>query len=58
MNAYEKLEIHNDPEFKEHLKNIEALEIDLFNEEKILAFAKKYDSMPKDVEYLVLKALK
>ena len=58
MNAYEKLEIHNDPEFKEHLKNIEALEIDLFNEEKILAFAKKYDSMPKDVEDLVLKALK
>ncbi len=56
MNAYEKLEIHNDPEFKEHLKNIEALEVDLFNEEKILTFAKKYDSMPEDVKVHIFKS--
>ena len=54
MNAYEKLEVHQNPEFKEHLKNIEALEVDLFNKEKILGFAKKYDIMPEDVNILVI----
>ena len=39
MNAYEKLEVHQNEEFKEHLKNIETLEADIFNKEKILAFA-------------------
>lgn len=57
MNAYEKLPIHNNPEFKEHLKNIEALEVDLFNKEKILAFGEKYNSMAEDVKEEVLKAL-
>ena len=41
MNAYQKLEVHNDPEFKEHLINIESVDVDLFNKEKILSFAKK-----------------
>lgn len=57
MNAYEKLEVHQNPEFKEHLKNIEALEVDLFNKEKILGFAKKYDIMPEDVKEKVLEAM-
>ncbi len=57
MNAYEKLEIHNNPEFAEHLKNIKALEVDLFNKEKILAFGEKYNTMPEDVKEEVLKAL-
>ena len=35
MNAYEKLEVHNKTEFAEHLKNIECVNVDLFNKEKI-----------------------
>ncbi len=57
MNAYQALKVHNKPEFSEHLKNIENVDADLFNKEKILSFAKKYDSMPKKVEEKVLEAL-
>lgn len=57
MNAYEKLAVHENPEFKEHLKNIEALNVDLFNKEKILAFGEKYGIMPEDVKEEILKAL-
>lgn len=57
MNAFEKLEVHQNEEFKEHLKNIETLEADIFNKEKILAFGAKYDIMPEDVKEEVLKAL-
>lgn len=57
MNAYEALKVHDNPEFTEHLKNIEQVNTNLFNKEKILSFAKKYDSMPKEVEEKVLEAL-
>lgn len=57
MNAYKKLDIHKNPEFKDHLKNIEALDVDLFNKEKILAFGEKYDIMPEDVKEVTLDAL-
>ncbi len=57
MNAYKKLDVHNNPEFTEHLKNIEALNVDLFDKEKILAFGKNYNCMSEDVKEIVLKAL-
>ena len=57
MNAYKKLEIHNDHQFKEHLEKIEALDINFFDKDKILSFAKKYDSMPDDVREKVLESL-
>ncbi len=57
MNAYEKLEIHNNPEFAEHLKNIDSVNPDLFNKGKILAFANKYNNMPCDVKEAILEAL-
>lgn len=57
MNAYQKLEIHNNSDFIEHIKNIESVDINLFNKDKILAFAEKYDIMPEDVKEKVLEAL-
>ena len=38
MTAYEKLEIHNNPMFDEHLKNIDSVNAELF--EKALEFFK------------------
>lgn len=57
MNAYQKLEIHNNPDFSGHIKNIESIDINLFDSNKILAFAKKYDSMPDDVREKVFESL-
>lgn len=57
MTAYEKLEIHNNPMFGEHLKNIDSVNADLFEKEKILRFADKYNSMPDEVREKVLEAL-
>ncbi len=57
MNAYEKVEIHKKPEFAEHLKKAEALDVNLFDKEKILRFAEKYDIMADDVKKKVLEAL-
>ena len=57
MNAYEKLDVHQNEEFKEHIKNIESVNADIFNKEKILAFGEKYGIMPEDVKEKVLEAL-
>lgn len=56
MSAYEKLAVHEDSKYEEHLKNAEKLDIDFFDKEKILTFGEEYGIMPGEAKEHILKA--
>lgn len=57
MDIYEKLTYNLNDEYKIHLENIDNIDVDLFNEEKIFAFAKCYDLFTDEISKKIQTAL-